>query len=139
MIASLTEHCAAALGAILDDSNVFLIFDRSLHLSVHVLSTDCHNFIDRNAVDLFSSDAHLSASADIWKRVVRSDGLCVREYEDDVYRACVRCGKARCEDSDLEVNEQNVREKIGDTLYDLRLACMGASEFETCIEEFNSQ
>jgi len=92
------------------------------------LKEKCLTCIIVNAEDVFNTDAFMRISHDILKTVVSLKTLTTTEKH--VFESCVRWAKHQLlELGNEDPSDKEIREKLGDVLYEIRFPTMTAEEF----------
>jgi len=92
------------------------------------LKEKCLNFISNNAEVVFNSDAFVNISHEVLEIVVSLKALATTEKH--VFESCVRW--ARCqllESGNKDPSDEEIREKLGSVLYEIRFPTMTTKEF----------
>ena len=135
IITKLFQLCATVINERLTNKNVCSLLQASFSLHEDILADACMSFIDDHAEDILKQSHHLGLHRDVWKKVVQSD--CLDAKEATIMNACAEWSRARCEEQKIVADAQNIREQLGDILYDIRFPRMSLTEFSDCTEEWD--
>lgn len=135
MLTKLLKQCVNMLGERLTVMNACSFLQASSSVREDLLNEACLEFIERHAEKIFEQSHHTGLHRDLWKKVIQSDKLCAKETT--ITQACIEWGKVRCEENNRAADAQNVREELGDILYDIRFPCMSLEEFSTFTKEWD--
>jgi len=128
LLTGLISECLEVLEKSISPDTVCTILQQITLFGEDNLKEKCLMFISVNAEDVFNTDAFMSISHDILKTVVSSKTLATTEKH--VFESCVRWAKHQLlELGNEDPSDEEVREKLGDALYEIRFPTMTAEEF----------
>ena len=109
------DKCSHYLQSSLDEERACVFLHTSHDFNIEVLKTNALEFILSSGEACLESKGFLSLSPECLRLVIKSDDLICKE--EIVYQKIIAWSTNRCHDQNLTVNEENIREVLGDLLY----------------------
>lgn len=126
-IPNLEKHCVEFLECNLCGENAFLLLSQARLFDESKLILNCLDVIDKKTQDSLNSDGFLEIDYDTLQFVLERDTLRIREIR--LYEAVIRWADAQCIRERLELNEENRRIVLKNTINLIRYPLMTIEEF----------
>src|SRR6218665_108053 len=124
MLPNLVQVCSDCLQRDLTAANVCHILNQSLLFDESALKEKCLDLIVNNSSEVLQPENLQNASYQTMGAILKLDSLA--EDETVIYRACINWAKTQLKNqkSTDKPNDQQIREMIGDIIYDIRFPAM---------------
>src|SRR6218665_922192 len=134
MLPNLVQVCSDCLQRDLTAANVCHILNQSLLFDESALKEKCLDLIGNNSSEVLQPENLQNASYQTMGAILKLDSLA--EDETVIYRACINWAKTQLKNqkSTDKPNDQQIREMIGDLIYDIRFPAMDAHTFAEQME-----
>lgn len=121
-------NCISFLKRIMTSKNICWIYLFAITYEIDSLRRECERQISKNTKKVFASEEFPWCNHDLLLRILKIDSLnCT---ETDVFNACIAWARANCKQKKLDdAKIENLREALGDAIYQIRFASMKAKEF----------
>jgi hypothetical protein len=132
-VESLNKRCVAFLEKILTVANVCIFF--AVIYDQEDLVKTCLDFIQRHTKDVLETNGFLDMENQPLVALVRHPQLRVSELE--LFEAVIKWAKTKCARSGMQESGENLREVLGDAVYEIRFATMKFEEFTSKVSPLN--
>ncbi|XP_045185878.2 BTB/POZ domain-containing protein 6-B-like [Mercenaria mercenaria] len=126
-LTGLVKQCSSFLESNIDPSNVCSIHEQAVFYEIKPLQEKCFDYILENASDVFSAEGFSSISHSTLLNVLKHDEL--SEDEVNIFKAALNWSKHNCKAKNISPDANNLRECLGDALYEIRFPIMPIEEF----------
>lgn len=126
-IPNLEKHCVEFLECNLCGDNAFLLLSQARLFDESKLILNCLDVIDKKTQDSLNSDGFLEIDYDTLQYVLKRDTLRIREVR--LYEAVIKWADAECARRSLDVDVDNRRQVLKNTINLIRYPLMSIEEF----------
>lgn len=123
----LTKECRKYLMMHVDQDNVCTILEQSVLFNDSELIERCLKFIAPVTQSVFSCEDFLGLGQPALRTLMEYNFYC--ENEIRVYESCLQWAKEQCKKKALDSNDENLRQVLGDVIYQIRFTSMQDSDF----------
>lgn len=124
----LHEQCIQFLTKSIDATNVCKIYEQVQNYDIdEMVSGKCLEYVWRHAWKVFPTDNFLSISPETLTKIIRSDNLTGEEIS--VFRTVIKWAEQQCRRNDTDTMIGNLRQYVGEVLYNIRFPLMSIEEF----------
>ena len=127
IVPSLAEKCIDFLEAHFTPENVFVILKQARQFDEEKLVKKCWDFVDLRASDVVASDYFVNISQSTLEELLKRESLKVKEV--DLFNRVLKWSEAECLRKEIEINPNNKRAVMGNTIDQIRFAAMTLQEF----------
>lgn len=134
MLPKLVELCCGYLQKGLQTENVCSVLNESLVLEESTLVSHCLDLVVENSSEVLKPENLENASQQTMEAILKLDYL--DEDETLIYNACINWAKSQLKNQKSidHPNDQQIRETIGDLIYNIRFPTMEAKTFAKLVE-----
>jgi len=127
MLHVIKDKCSHYLQSSLDEERACLVLQTAHDFNLDDLKTNALKFILSSGEPCLESKSFLSLSPECLRLVIESDDLMCKE--EIIYQKIIEWSTNRCHDQNLTVNDENIRQVLGDLLYLVRFPIMERKYF----------
>jgi hypothetical protein len=127
MLHNIKDKCIHYLQASVDEERVCVVLQTAHDFHLDDLRTNALKFILSIGEPCLESKSFLSLSPDCLRLVIESDDLKCKE--EIIYQKIIEWSRNRCQDINLPVNDENIRQVLGELLYLVRFPIMARKYF----------
>ena len=127
MLHNLKDECSHYLQSSLDEECACFVLQTAHDLHLADLQTNAVKFILNNGEHCLESKSFISLSTDCLRLIIESDDLICKE--EIIYQKIIEWSTNRCHDQNLPVNDENIRQVLGNSLYLVRFPIMERTYF----------
>ena len=127
MLRNIKDECSHYLQSSLDEECACFVLQTAHDLHLDHLQTNALKFILNNGKPCLESKSFLRFSPDCLRLVIESNDLPCKE--EIIYQQIIEWSTNRCRDQRLIVNDENIRQVLGDLLYLVRFPIMERKYF----------
>jgi len=127
MLHVIKDKCSHYLQSSLDEERACLVLQTAHDFHLDDLRTNALKFILNIGEPCLESKSFLSLSPECLRLVIESDDLKCKE--EIIYQKIIEWSTKRCHDQNLTVNDENIRQVLGDLLYLVRFPIMEPKYF----------
>lgn len=120
-------NCVRFLATVVTAKNLCWAYRMSILYDIEPLRVQCEYQIGRNTKDIFATDSFLDCDHEVLLRILRFNSLNCKEKE--VFDACIKWARAKCQQTDLKSSPKYLRSALGDAIYEIRFTSMSIEEF----------
>jgi len=127
MLRVIKDICSHYLQSGVDVERACVVLQKAHDFHLDDLRTNALKFILDRGIDCLESKSFLSLSPECLRLVIESDDLICKE--EIIYEKIIEWSTTRCHDQNLLVNDENIRQVLGDLLYLVRFPIMERKYF----------
>ena len=127
MIHYIKDKCSHYLQSCVDEERVCVVLQTAHDFHLDDLRTNALKFILNIGEPCLQSTSWLSLSPECLRLVIESDDLKCKE--EIIYEKILEWSTTRCQHQNLPVNDENIRQVLGDLLYLVRFPIMERKYF----------
>ena len=127
MLHNIKDECSHYLQSSLDEECACFVLQTAHDLHLNDLQTKALQFILINGEPCLESKSFLSLSPDCLRLVIESNDLTCKE--ENIYQKIIKWSTNMCQDQRLTVNDENIRQVLGDLRYLVRFPIMERTYF----------
>ena len=127
MLHNIKDKCSHYLQSNVDEERACVFLQTAHNLHMDDLQTNALKFILNSGEPCLESTSFLSLSPECLRLVIESDDLMCKE--EIIYQKIIEWSTNRCQDQNLPVNDENIRQVLGDLLYLVRFPIMERKYF----------
>lgn len=126
LILTLAKKCSTILEESILVENVFIILEKAILFHKNHLEQKCWQLIDEKTSTAIASDSFVHIEKATLEQLVKRKVLNIEEIA--LFKAVVNWSQEECSRKNIEVNAKNMREVLGDIIYEIRFASMNSKE-----------
>jgi BTB/POZ domain-containing protein 1/2 len=135
MLHNIKDKCSHYLQGSVDEERACVVLQTAHDFHLDVLRTNALKFILSIGEPCLESKGFLSLSPECLRLVIESDHLKCKE--EIIYQKIIDWSTKRCQDQNLTVNDENIRQVLGDLLYLVRFPIMERNYFTANVSKKN--
>ena len=127
IVPSLIQKCVKDVANVLEPVNVMRILELAIRRDLVELVKECWKSIEDNMTEVAKYDGFCCISHETLMCMLKRKNLQIPEIE--LFQAVLRWADHKCLLNNLEATPQNLRNVIGDAIYEIRFLAMTQEEF----------
>ena len=127
MLHVIKDKCSHYLQSSLDEERACVVLQTAHDFHLDDIQTNALKFILNSGEPCLESKSFLRLSPECLRLVIESDDLMCKE--EIIYQKIIEWSTNRCHDQNLAVNDENIRQVLGDLLYLVRFPIMERKYF----------
>jgi len=135
MLHNIKDKCSHYLQSKVDEERACFILQTAHDFHLDDVQTNALKFILNSGVNSLESKSFLSLSPECLRLVIESDDLMCKE--EIIYQRIIEWSTNRCHDQNMPVNDENIRQVLGDLLYLVRFPIMERKYFTEKVSKKN--
>jgi hypothetical protein len=133
MLHNIKDKCSHYLQSSVDEERACVVLQTAHDFHLDDLRTNALKFILSIGKPCLESKSFLSLSPDYLRLVIESDYLKCKE--EIIYQNIIDWSTNRCQDQNLTVNDENIRQVLGDLVYLVRFLIMERQYFTEIVSK----
>ena len=135
MLHNIKDKCSRYLQGSVDEERACVVLQTAHDFHLDDLRTNALKFILSIGEPCLESESFLNLSPDCLRLVIESDHLKCKE--EIIYQKIIDWSTHRCQDQNLTVNDENIRQVLGDLVYLVRFPIMERKYFTANVSKKN--